>query len=715
MSDELDRLRKALRANVPHPPPEAGARAREAALAAFDEHRQGIRDRQRQTGRVAEGATSLLRRVAMWISRPYPALAGAAAVLVVAAVVSYQTVFVSEAPPPPAGPDSGQPGAEVAEVAPAVEQADAPQVTEKPIEVAVEEPTEPDIEEPIEVASLAPEDLEIAAEPAREQMVVASREAGLEKAARDSLARSQRADPAYGMLADAPVAAYAEALTQESTTFVLPRLEGWDALSPGYVEQGRDRFEAFGANPVKVTAEEPVSTFSIDVDTASYAFMRASLNRGVLPQPDAVRVEEFINYFPYDYAPPESPETPFAAHVSLMPTPWNAATRLMHIGIKGYDLVPAVRPRANLVFLVDTSGSMDSPDKLLLLINAFRLLLDALAPEDTVAIVAYAGAAGTVLEPTPVAERAAIRAALERLRAGGSTAGAEGIRQAYALAERHFVEGGVNRVILATDGDFNVGIFDPDELEGYIARKRESGVFLSVLGFGMGNYNDALMQRLAQNGNGNAAYIDALSEARKVLVDEATSTLFPIAKDVKIQVEFNPALVSEYRLIGYETRMLEREDFRNDKVDAGEIGAGHTVTALYEITPTGSGAERIAPLRYGGDETAPGSAHAGEFATVAIRYKLPDAETSTEFARHVTEDDALPGAAAAPEDVRFAAAVAAFGQLLRGGRYTEDYGFDDVIAAAQAARGEDPFGYRAEFLSLVRLAKSAAAMEPLRR
>ena len=715
MSDELDRLRKALRANVPHPPPEAGARAREAALAAFDEHRQGIRGRQRQTGRVAEGATSQLRRLAMWLSRPYPALAGAAAVLVVAAVVSYQTVFVSEAPPPPAGPGSGQSGAEVAAVAPAAEQADAPQAIEQPVEVAVEESTEPATEEPIEVAGLAPEDLEIAAERAREQVVVASRGGGLEKGARDPQALSLPADASYDAVADAAVAAYAEALAPLPNTFVLPALERWDALSPGYVEQGRDRFEAFDANPVKVTAEEPVSTFSIDVDTASYAFMRASLNRGVLPQPDAVRVEEFINYFPYDYAPPESPETPFAAHVSLMPTPWNAATRLMHIGIKGYDLVPAVRPRANLVFLIDTSGSMDSPDKLPLLIHSFRLLLDTLAPEDTVAIVAYAGAAGTVLEPTPVAEQGAIAAALERLGAGGSTAGAEGIRQAYALAERHFVEGGVNRVILATDGDFNVGIFDPDELEGYIARKRESGVFLSVLGFGMGNYNDALMQRLAQNGNGNAAYIDALSEARKVLVDEATSTLFPIAKDVKIQVEFNPALVSEYRLIGYETRMLKREDFRNDKVDAGEIGAGHTVTALYEITPAGSGAERIAPLRYGEEETAPGTGREGEFATVAIRYKLPDAETSTEIARHVTEDDALPGAAAAPEDVRFAAAVAAFGQLLRGGRYTGDYVFDDVIAAAQAARGEDPFGYRAEFLSLVRLAKSAAAMEPLRQ
>ncbi|MDE0408351.1 MAG: von Willebrand factor type A domain-containing protein, partial [Alphaproteobacteria bacterium] len=450
-------------------------------------------------------------------------------------------------------------------------------------------------------------------------------------------------------------------------------------------------------------------------DTASYAFTRASLNRGVLPQPDAVRVEELINYFPYDYAPPESRARPFATHVSLLPTPWNSATRLLHIGIKGYALTPAIRPPANLVFLVDTSGSMDAPDKLPLLINSLRLLLDTLKPEDTVAVVAYAGAVGTVLEPTPAAERGAIAAALEALRAGGSTAGAEGIRQAYLLAEQNFVEGGVNRVILATDGDFNVGITDPDELEGYIARKRASGIFLSVLGFGMGNYNDALMQRLAQNGNGNAAYIDTLSEARKVLVEEATSTLFPIAKDVKIQVEFNPALVSEYRLIGYETRMLAREDFRNDKVDAGEIGAGHTVTALYEITPVGSGAERIAPLRYGQNEEAESGGRDDELATVAIRYKLPDAETSTEIARHMTGSDAVASPDGAPEEVRFAAAVAAFGQLLRGGRYTEGYGYDDVIALAQAARGEDPFGYRAEFLSLVRLAKTAAAMEPLRR
>ena len=483
-----------------------------------------------------------------------------------------------------------------------------------------------------------------------------------------------------------------------------------------YREQGRDRFASVDPNPVKVVAEEPVSTFSIDVDTVSYGFVRASLNDGMLPQKDAVRVEELVNYFPYDYLGPESRETPFRASVSLLPAPWNSAARLMHIGIRGYALDTGTAPRANLVFLVDVSGSMDEPDKLPLVVNSLKLLLGTLAPEDTVAVVVYAGAAGTVLPPTPVAERGRILAALEHLDAGGSTAGGEGIRQAYLLAERHFVEGGINRVILATDGDFNVGITDSDELEGFIARKRESGVLLSVLGFGMGNYNDELMQRLAQNGNGNAAYIDSLNEARKALVEEATSMLFPIAKDVKIQVEFNPAAVSEYRLIGYETRMLAREDFRNDRVDAGEIGSGHTVTAIYEVVPVGSGGERVAPLRYQLGEAAETDAEFGdELAFLKIRYKRPDADTSILITRAVTTADAFESVEAAPREARFAAAVAGFGQLLRGGRHTGDYGYDDVIALAQGARGEDPFGYRAEFLNLVRLAKSAAAMEPLRQ
>ena len=440
--------------------------------------------------------------------------------------------------------------------------------------------------------------------------------------------------------------------------------------------------------------------------------MRAALSRGVLPQPDAVRVEELINYFPYDYPSPENREAPFAASVSLMPAPWNAASRLMQVGIRGYALTPDVRPRANLVFLIDTSGSMDEPDKLPLLISSLRLLLAALDPGDTVAIVTYAGSAGTVLAPTRVAERSRILASLERLSAGGSTAGAEGIRQAYLLAERSFAADGVNRVILATDGDFNVGITNPEELESFVERKRATGLFLSVLGFGRGNYNDALMQRLAQNGNGNAAYIDTLSEARKVLVEEATSTLFPIARDVKIQIEFNPAMVSEYRLVGYETRMLAREDFSNDRVDAGEIGAGHTVTAIYELTPAGAGAERIEPLRYRpAAEEAPNPDFADEYAFLKIRYKLPDSDTSTLITRSVTRADQAESITSAPREVRFAAAVAGFGQLLRGGRYTGDYSFDNVIALAQGAKGEDRFGYRAEFVNLVRLAKSAAALE----
>ena len=597
----------------------------------------------------------------MSLTRPYPALAGVAALLIVAGIVAYQIRPVSEPV------DLARRSAEAVSAGASGE----------------ERSSEP---------SMAGDSMADAVAAARSRVLMTREQQQVGRSVRTAEVSESR-----------PRAAIAAVETME-------------APSPGYRDQGRDQFTAFDPNPVKVAAEEPVSTFSIDVDTASYAFVRASLKRGVLPPPDAVRVEELVNYFAYDYAPPASRARPFAAHVSLMPTPWNGATRLMHIGIEGYALTPESRLPANLVFLIDTSGSMDSPDKLPLLVNSFRLLLDALAPDDTVAIVTYAGAAGTVIEPTPVAERAAVAAALESLRAGGSTAGAEGIRQAYLLAERNFVEGGVNRVILATDGDFNVGITSRDELEGYIARKRKSGVLLSVLGFGMGNYNDALMQRLAQNGNGNAAYIDTLSEARKVLVEEATSTLFPIARDVKIQVEFNPALVSEYRLIGYETRLLAREDFRNDKVDAGEIGAGHTVTAFYEITPAGSGAERIAPLRYGDDEeTSPGAGRGDELATVSIRYKLPDAEASTEIVRHVTGADAVESAARAPEDARFAAAVAAFGQLLRDGRYTEAYGYDDVIAAAQAARGEDPFGYRAEFLGLVRLAKTAAAMEPMRR
>ncbi|NNF80189.1 MAG: VWA domain-containing protein [Rhizobiales bacterium] len=485
---------------------------------------------------------------------------------------------------------------------------------------------------------------------------------------------------------------------------------------PQYEDQGRDKFSSPQDNPVKVVAEDPVSTFSVDVDTASYAFLRASLNRGVLPQKNAVRIEELINYFDYDYKGPDDRAQPFKANVAVMPTPWNTETKLMRIGIKGYQLPKTERPRTNLVFLLDTSGSMRAPNKLPLLRSSFKLLLNSLQADDTVSIVTYAGSAGTVLQPTKVSDKAKILGALDRLNAGGSTAGAEGIRQAYRLAEQNAVKDGVNRVILATDGDFNVGITNPEELKSFVERKRKSGVSLSVLGFGMGNYNDALMQTLAQNGNGNAAYIDSLNEARKVLVKEAGSTLFTIAKDVKLQVEFNPAKVSEYRLIGYETRILKREDFNNDKVDAGDIGAGHTVTALYEITPAGAKTRLVDGLRYQKKtaETAADSdaGSTNEFAFLKIRYKQPKGTKSTLITTPVTTANQVADVAAAPTDARFAAAVAAFGQILKGGRYTGSYSYDDVIKLALSAKGVDEFGHRAEFINLVRAAKTAAALSP---
>lgn len=472
-------------------------------------------------------------------------------------------------------------------------------------------------------------------------------------------------------------------------------------------EESQVRFTELNSNPVELVTEEPVSTFSIDVDTTSYAFLRAMLNQGIVPSKNAIRTEELVNYFPYDYAPPEKRDQPFAAHVSLMPAPWNDASRIMHIGIKAFEPDVSAASPANLVFLVDTSGSMDQPNKLPLLIRSFKLLLSNLAADDKVAIVAYAGSAGVVLDPTPVSQRSKILASLENLYAGGSTAGGEGIRLAYSLAEQHMSVSGVNRVILATDGDFNVGMTDVDELEEFISRKRSSGVFLSVLGFGLDNYNDDVMQHLAQSGNGNAAYIDSISEARKVLVEQLNSTLITIAKDVKIQVEFNPALVSEYRLIGYETRMLDREDFRNDKVDAGEVGAGHSVTAIYELTLANTDAGLIAPSRYQNEDSNPGSGFDNEFAFLKIRYKLPDAQSSTLMAQPVTVDDYYEKVDSAPLDVRFAASVAAFGELLHGGRYTGEFGYEDVIALANDARGADRLGYRSEFIQLVRAAQVA--------
>jgi len=477
---------------------------------------------------------------------------------------------------------------------------------------------------------------------------------------------------------------------------------------------GRNRFETITPNPVKVVSEEPVSTFSIDVDTASYAFVRRALNNGVLPQKNSIRIEELINYFDYDYPLPADRAVPFRPTVVVLPTPWNPETKLLHIGIKGLDIIPEKKPKANLVFLIDVSGSMQSRDKLPLLKNALRMMVETLYPEDAVSIVVYAGAAGTALESTKIMEKGKILAVLDRLRAGGSTAGGEGIRQAYALAEANFDPEGVNRVILATDGDFNVGIRDPEELKGFVERKRRTGIYLSVLGFGKGNYNDALMQKLAQNGNGNAAYIDTLNEARKVLVDEAGATLFTIAKDVKIQVEFNPAKVAEYRLIGYETRLLRREDFKNDYVDAGDVGSGHSVTAIYEITPIGSKGRLIDELRYSKQETDSKTSSEksdSEYAFLKIRYKLPDAATSKLITTPIGRDSEYSEFASAPGEPRFAVAVAGFGQLLRGDSHVKDFTYDEVIALTDSARGKDLFGYRSEFLNLVRLAKTARTME----
>ena len=486
-----------------------------------------------------------------------------------------------------------------------------------------------------------------------------------------------------------------------------PQILDEEQALPGHViETGRDRVESTVTNDVKSVVEAPVSTFSADVDTASYAMVRRALKQGYLPDPATVRVEEMINYFSYAYPGPDSAEQPFHATVTVTPTPWNADTKLLHIGVKGYDVTPAARPRANLVFLIDVSGSMNETDKLPLLKSAFRMLVGKLEPEDTVSIVTYAGEAGTVLEPTPVSERRTILDAMDQLQPGGSTAGAAGIEEAYRLAEKAFVEGGVNRVMLATDGDFNVGASDDAALKTMIERKRESGVFLSVFGFGQGNYNDQLMQALAQNGNGVAAYIDTLAEAEKTLVQEASASLFPIASDVKFQVEFNPALVAEYRQIGFETRTLARQDFNNDRVDAGEIGSGHTVTAIYEITPVGSPAVLIDGLRYGDRPEAAATGRSDEIAFLRIRAKAPGESESKLTEIPVTGADAVASFIDAPEDVRFSVAVAAFGQKLRRTDQLAGYGYDAIEDLASDARGKDPFGYRSEFLQLVRLAES---------
>ena len=503
-----------------------------------------------------------------------------------------------------------------------------------------------------------------------------------------------------------PAGAMVKMRAAESMIAPMPMPMPSEPMPHYYQDQGRDQFAGFVENSFVDVAQSPVSTFSIDVDTASYAFLRRQINAGQLPQANSVRIEELVNYFDYNYPVPASLDAPFTPTVTVVDSPWNAHKKLVHIGIKGYEV--AEKPKSNLVFLIDTSGSMNSPDKLPLLKNAFKLLLDNLNPDDTVAIVTYAGSAGVALEPTKAADRAKIASALDNLQSGGGTAGAAGIEQAYALASQGKIDGGNNRVILATDGDFNVGISDPTQLKDTISRKRADGIFLSVLGFGQGNYNDQMMQALAQNGNGNAGYIDTLNEARKLLVDEAAKTLITIAKDVKIQVEFNPAAVSEYRLVGYETRHLNREDFNNDKVDAGDIGAGAAVTAIYEITPVGA-PKMVDDLRYATkpaeqDSVAKPQVDTGEYGYVKLRYKAPNSDTSKLIEAPIRADAART-LNETNEDVRFGVAVAGFGQLAANGKYAGSLTYDQVIELANGARGKDEFGYRSEFVNMVRLAK----------
>jgi Ca-activated chloride channel family protein len=472
----------------------------------------------------------------------------------------------------------------------------------------------------------------------------------------------------------------------------------------------RERYQHPQDNRLMRVLENPVSTFSIDVDTGAYSNMRRWLNQGRLPPEDAIRVEEFVNYFDYDYPLPGNRETPFLATTEIAPTPWNPDTYLLRIGIQGYQVPKSELPASNLVFLVDVSGSMQSPDKLPLLRNALSMLVNELDAEDSISLVVYAGASGVVLAPTPGDHKAAIHSALQQLEAGGSTNGAAGIRLAYQMARQNFQPGAVNRVILATDGDFNVGLASTEELIDMIQRQRDGGIALTTLGFGSGNYNDHLLEQLADEGNGNYAYIDRLSEARKVLAEELSATLLTIAKDVKIQIEFNPAIVSEYRLIGYENRVLNEEDFNNDRVDAGDIGAGHRVTALYELSLTGDHFQRLAPRRYGALEPEKSrrgrSQHSAELGHLRIRYKDPDQSRSKLIESPILTSSILPSADQATDAFRFASAVAGFGQKLRGGQYTENWSFSDISAQARRARGEDPYGYRGEFLQLVALAES---------
>ena len=503
-----------------------------------------------------------------------------------------------------------------------------------------------------------------------------------------------------------PVLASPQSASVDEIAVTGSRIRRDPGAAPAYVAPDTERYPDATPNPVRRVADEPVSTFSIDVDTASYSNVRRFLEEGRLPPADAVRVEEMINYFDYGYERPRSASEPFGITTAVTASPWSPGRQIVHVGLQGYELPADERRPLNLTFMVDVSGSMQSPDKLDLAQKSMNLIIDRLRPEDTVAVTFYASDVGTAVGPTSGAQKLKLRCAVAALNAGGSTAGAQGMVNAYAQAEAAFGRDKVNRILMFTDGDFNVGVTNDQRLEDYVAAKRETGIYLSVYGFGRGNYQDARMQAITQAGNGTAAYVDDLNEARRLFGPAFERGAFPIADDVKIQVEFNPARVSEYRLIGYETRMLNEADFNNDRVDAGEVGSGASVTAVYEITPVG-GPSQIAERRYdqnrigvgGGDPT-------GEVGFVQVRYKLPGERDSRLMQRVVSNAGAGRVSAQPPESTRWALAVAAFGQKLRNDPWMGDaYGWDQILEQAQGARGEDPYGERAEFVQLIRAAR----------
>ena len=459
-------------------------------------------------------------------------------------------------------------------------------------------------------------------------------------------------------------------------------------------------------NGFKSVKNNPLSTFSIDVDRASYSNVRRFINQGNRPPIDAVRIEEMVNYFNYDYPEPEG-KHPFSVYTEAAVCPWNSEHYILHIGLKGKSIDKTELPASNLIFLLDVSGSMDSPNKLPLLKSAFRMLVNELRPQDRVAIVVYAGAAGLVLESTPGNKKEKILNAIERLYAGGSTAGGAGLQLAYKVAGENFIDGGNNRIILATDGDFNIGASSNAEMERLIEKRRDEGVFMTVLGFGMGNYKDDKMEIIADKGNGNYAYIDNIQEARKVLVSEFGGTLFTIAKDVKFQIEFNPAQIKSYRLIGYENRLLNDEDFNDDKKDAGEMGAGHTVTAIYELVPAGAktGVPSIDPLKYQDHirNNKPVRHISDELLTIKLRYKKPDGLKSTLMEQVFTGP--VNDIEEASDNLRFSAAVAGFGMILRESEFITNFTLSHVITMAKVAKGDDEEGYRGEFIRLAKTVK----------